>query len=54
MAMKLDSYLQLFFLGCFYFSGFFISPAEAAVRKYQFDVGVFFDCVTSFYNEGLV
>ncbi|PPE01771.1 hypothetical protein GOBAR_DD01210 [Gossypium barbadense] len=40
MAMKLDSYLQLFFLGCFYFSWFLSSPAEAAVRKYQFDIRV--------------
>ncbi|KAK5846367.1 hypothetical protein PVK06_002652 [Gossypium arboreum] len=37
--MKLDSYLQLFFLGCFYFSWFLSSPAEA-VRKYQFDIRV--------------
>ncbi|XVF55472.1 hypothetical protein PTKIN_Ptkin06aG0038800 [Pterospermum kingtungense] len=40
MAMKLDGYLGPFFLFIFCFAWFLTFPAEAAVKKYQFDIKV--------------
>ncbi|MBA0602032.1 hypothetical protein Gorai_002228 [Gossypium raimondii] len=40
MAMQLDSCFGSFFLCIFCFAWFLTFPAEAAVRKYQFDIRV--------------
>ncbi|XVE76181.1 hypothetical protein DITRI_Ditri12bG0152300 [Diplodiscus trichospermus] len=40
MAMKLDSFLRSFFLCFFCFVWFLTFPAEAAVKKYHFDIKV--------------
>ncbi|KAK8621095.1 hypothetical protein V6N13_067537 [Hibiscus sabdariffa] len=44
MAMQLDTYFGSFFLCIFCFACFLNFPAEAAVRKYQFDVDKSQEC----------